>query len=353
MRFEFTEEHEALRSLIAGVCEREGNPRVCYGGQSVLDSRLWSALCHAGVVGVGVSEAYEGGGAGPVEQVIIAEELGRAAAAIPFSEHSAAVETVAALGSDDQRQRLLIPLARGESVAGITLPTPANLGAVEARCDDKRWRLNGHISLIPNAGAATVLIVPAVVDERVRWFVTDAAHVNALPTVDRTRPAASADLEDADAELLGGAEATERPGQLLMTLAAAEAVGAAAAALQTTAHYTTQRHQFGLPIGTFQAVKHRLAEMLVAVENSRSAVYGAAWALAEAETAAQSVSLAQAVATGNAVRVAGDAIQLHGGVGVTWECNLHLYLRRAKALEATYGSPAAHLSCIATSLLDE
>ena len=346
MKFEFSEEHEALRGLIADVCERQADARACYDGPSVIDARLWSALCEAGAVGIGVSESYEGGGAGPVEQVIVAEELGRAVAAIPFSEHSAAAETVALLGSDEQCKRLLIPLARGESVAGIVLPTPANLKAVEAHRDGSQWRLTGHLPLIPNAGAATLLLVPAAVDARTRWFVTEAAHITSLPTVDRTRPAATAEFGDADAELLSGEETAERPGELLMALAAADT------ALQQTAGYTTERHQFGLPIGTFQAVKHRLADMLVAVENARSAVYGAAWALAESDHAARSVWLAQAVATGNAVSVVSDAVQLHGGIGVTWECDLHLYLRRAKALEATYGSPATHRARIAHSLLD-
>ena len=351
MKFEFTEEHEALRSLIAEVCAREAEPRGCYDGQAVIDSRLWSALCSAGVIGVAVSEAYEGGGAGPVEQVIIAEELGRAVAAVPFDEHSAATETVALLGSDDQRKRLLIPLARGESVAGMVLPTKANLDAVDARRDGTQWRLDGRVPLIPNGAAATMLVVPAHVDAQVRWFVTEAAQITALPTVDRTRPAAVAEFGGADAELLSSTEITERPGELLMTLAAAEAAGSADTALQTTARYTTERHQFGLPIGTFQAVKHRLADMLVAVENARSAVYGAAWALTEGDRAARSVWLAQAVATGNAVTVVSDAIQLHGGIGVTWECDLHLYLRRAKALEVTYGSPSTHRERIAQSLL--
>ena len=352
MKFEFTEEHEALRGLLADVCKRDADPRACYDGEAVIDSRLWSALCSAGVVGVGISEAYEGGGAGPVEQAIIAEELGHAVGAIPFSEHCAAAETVALLGSDDHCKRLLIPLARGESVAGIVLPTAANLATVEARRDGTQWRLTGHIPLIPNAAAASVLVVPAHVDEQVRWFVTEAAQVSALPTVDRTRPAAAAEFGDADAELLSGTDIGEPSNELLMTLTAAEAAGAAATALQTTARYTTERYQFGLPIGTFQAVKHRLADMLVAVENARSAVYGAAWALAESDHTARSVWLAQAVATGNAVTVVSDAIQLHGGIGVTWECDLHLYLRRAKALEATYGSPSTHRGRIARSLLD-
>ncbi|MEB3071470.1 acyl-CoA dehydrogenase family protein [[Mycobacterium] vasticus] len=352
MKFDFTEEHEALRALIAEVCERESDPRGCYDGQSVIDTQLWAALREAGVLGVGVSEDCEGSGGGPVEQVMIAEGLGAAVGAIPFSEHVAAAEAISLFASDDQRKRLLVPLIHGESVAGIALPTAANLAAVQATPDSARWRLTGHLPLIPNAAAATTLVIPAQIGDEVRWFVTDAAHRTSLPTVDRTRAAARVDLEGTDAELLSGAPPNERPAELLLTLAAAEAVGCAATALNTTARYTTERHQFGLPIGTFQAVKHRLADMLVAVENARSAVYGAAWALAETSSAARSVSVAQAVATGNAVEVAGGAVQLHGGIGVTWECDLHLYLRRAKALEATYGSPAMHRRRIAESLLD-
>ncbi len=353
MKFEFTDEHEALRSLVADVCARQSDPRACYDAGAVIDAGLWAALSEAGLSGIGVPEAYEGGGAGAVEQVLVAEELAGAAGAIPFSEHAAAAEAIAMLGADDQRKRLLIPIARGETVAGIVLPDPANLVAVAARRDGPKWRLDGRIVLIPNAAAASILVIPAVVDEKVRWFVTDAAQLRALPTVDRTRQAAAAELSGTDAEVLSGAQTTSRPGELLSTLAAAEAVGAAAKALDTTARYTTERQQFGRPIGTFQAVKHRLADMLVAVENSRSAVYGAAWSLAEGEAASRAVWLAQAVATGNAVKVVSDAIQLHGGIGVTWECDLHLFLRRAKALEVTYGTPAAHRARIAASLLGD
>ncbi len=351
MKFEFTEEHDALRELVADLCARDGSPRGCYDGDAVIDEGLWNALRDAGLVGVAISEAAEGGGGGPVELVIVAEELGRSVGAVPFSEHATAAETVALYGSDEQRKRLLAPMARGEVVAGIILPEPTNLAAVQAFSDGTTWRLVGRLPLIPNAAAASVLVVPAVVDEQVRWFVTDAADITALPTVDRGRPAAVAEFGDADAELLADPYAGAGPRELLLTLAAAEAAGTAASALDTTARYATERHQFGLPIGTFQAVKHRLADMLVAVENSRSAVYGAAWALAEHHNAGRSAALAQAVATGNAVTVVNAAIQLHGGIGVTWECDLHLYLRRAKALEVTYGSPAKHRAHIADSLL--
>jgi alkylation response protein AidB-like acyl-CoA dehydrogenase len=351
MKFEFTEEHESLRALLADICEQQANPRACYDTDTPIDDALWAALAAAGLLGLLASEADEGGGTGPVEPVLVAEELGRAVGAVPFTEHTAAVATIAALGSDGQRKRLLAPLIRGDRVAGFVLAEPHNLAAVQVHQDGPRYRLDGHLPLIPNAAAATVLVLPAVLDSDVRWFVTDAAQVSALPTVDRTRPAAAAELSGTDAEpLLPGP--CDYPTQLLPVMAAAEATGAAAAALETTARYTTERHQFGLPIGTFQAVKHRLADMLVAVENSRSAVQGAAWALAEHTRPDRAVAMAQAVATGHAVTVVGDAIQLHGGIGVTWECDLHLYLRRAKALEQTYGSPASHLSRIAALLLD-
>ena len=185
--------------------------------------------------------------------------------------------------------------------------------------------------------------MPAQVEDQVRWFVTEAGRVRPLPTVDRTRPAAAVEFDSTDAELLTGADDVTRPGELLFTMVAAEAAGAASTALHTTARYATERRQFGLPIGTFQAVKHKLADMLVAVENARSAVFGAAWALAENDFAPSSVAMAQAVGTGNAVRVVGDAIQLHGGIGVTWECDLHLYLRRTKHSS----SPTGHRPPIA------
>jgi alkylation response protein AidB-like acyl-CoA dehydrogenase len=352
MKFEFTAEHESLRNLLADLCRNQSHPRALYDTDSRIDRGLWNALASAGLLGVGVAEGYEGGGGGPVEQVLVAEELGRAVGAVPFGEHTTAAETIALLGSDEQCKRILVPLVRGEKVAGIAVDHRHNVAAVQPRRDGARWRLDGRIPLIPNAAAATVLVLPALVDDQVRWFVTEAAHIVGLSTVDRTRPAAAAELVGAEAELLSADGPNRRPGQLLLALAAAESAGVAAAALDMTARYTRERRQFGLPIGTFQAVKHRLADMLVAVENSRSAVYGAAWTLAEGAPADRAVALAQAVATADAVSVAGDAVQLHGGIGVTWECDLHLFLRRAKALEQTYGPPSWHRRRIAASLLD-
>ncbi|KUI29264.1 acyl-CoA dehydrogenase family protein [Mycobacterium sp. GA-2829] len=349
MKFEFTEEHDALRALLLDLCGDETTGRAVYDSDDIIDSRLWESLGQLGLLGVGAPEVYEGGGAGPVEQTVIAEELGRTVGAVPFTEHTAAAKVVADFGSEDQRKRLLIPLARGEAVGGIVL---AESGGVTARRDGSQWRLEGAVPLVPNAAAATLLAVVVRVDDQAQWFTTEAAATTALPTVDRSRPAAAVEFAGSEAALLPGTGTSTRPRDLLLTLAAAEAAGAASSALDRTARYATERHQFGLPIGTFQAVKHRLADMLVLVENARSAVYGAAWAFAEGGRTDRSAALAQAVATQNAVSVVSDAIQLHGGIGVTWECDLHLYLRRAKALELTYGSPTRHRARIAASLLD-
>jgi alkylation response protein AidB-like acyl-CoA dehydrogenase len=352
MKFEFTDEHDGLRALVADGCAEHANPRGSYDDDSPLDAELWATLASAGLTGVGVPDAFEGGGGGPVELTIIAEELGRNACAVPFAEHSAAAEAIALLGSEEQRKRLLIPLSRGEVVAAHVLLEPGTTPRVTAHEDGSGFRLGGVLPLAPNAAAAQLIVVPALLGERVHYFATDSARVTTLPTVDRTRPAAAIDFTGANGELLPGDEPADRIDELLLTMAAAEAVGAATAALQMTTKYGVERHQFGLPIGTFQAVKHRLADMLVAVENGRSAVYGAAWALEDDPTATMQAAMAQAVATENATRVVSDAIQLHGGIGVTWECDLHLYLRRAKALELTYGAPAWHRARIAAALLD-
>lgn len=353
MKFEFTEEQDALRALVRDICDEHGDPRRCYDGDAVIDSELWTTLCAAGIPGIGVASDFDGGDAGPVELVLVAEELGRCVSAVPFSEHAAAADALQRLGDYEQRKRHLVPVARGEIVATIVSVEAAAGSGVSARRDGARWRMQGRLPLMPNAAAAQLIVLAADVDGATRWFVvSEGPEVTPLPTVDRTRPAGGVELDDVSAELLAGEGSPAHSTQLLATMAAAEAAGAAGRALDKTAQYARERNQFGLPIGTFQAVKHRLADMLVDVENARSAVYGAGWALSDLTEAPLPVAMAQAVATGNAVDVVGAAIQLHGGIGVTWESDLHLYLRRAKALQAIYGSPSAHRAEIAAALLD-
>jgi alkylation response protein AidB-like acyl-CoA dehydrogenase len=353
MKFEFSDTHDALRQLVAEICQRHGTPRGSFDDGRVIDVPLWDALRSAGICGIAAPESYDGGDAGPVELMIVAEELGRAVGAVPFTEHAAAQEVLRLHADEEQAKRYLAAAARGEIVAAIVMPDPENLRAVSVH-HDGGWQIEGKLPLVHNAAAAQLVVVPAVVDSQTRWFVVaEGAVVTPLPSIDATRPAASLKFTGTACEMLAGGEPSERPTELLLAMAAAEAVGVAAYALDTTSRYTREREQFGLPIGTFQAVKHRLADMLVDVENSRSAVYGAAWELLEKPCAPSSVALAQAVATQNANATVSSAIQLHGGIGVTWECDLHLYLRRAKVLQQIYGMPAQHRARIAESLLGQ
>jgi alkylation response protein AidB-like acyl-CoA dehydrogenase len=208
-------------------------------------------------------------------------------------------------------------------------------------------RVHGTLPMVFDAAGATLPI--ALTDHGL--VAVPGVGPEPVPSVDRTRPVSAVVLDDAVAVLL-----TDASGELAahlrhrqLTLYAAEAAGVAAAALERTAAYTVEREQFGRPIGTFQAVKHRLADMLVEVESARSAVYAAAWSARDNPDLA--VALAQAVATEAAVHVVGAAIQLHGGIGVTWEHDLHLFLRRAKALEVFGGRPSEHFGRIADALL--
>jgi len=209
--------------------------------------------------------------------------------------------------------------------------------------------VSGCLPAVYDAAGATCLVVQSGSGP----VLVGGVEPEPLPSVDRTRPLSAVRVDDHPGRLLGGPGLLGELRRRQQTLYAAEAVGVAAWALEHTAAYTAQRVQFGRPVGTFQAVKHRLADMLVDVECARSAALSAAWAADAGDQvdAAMTAAMAQAVATAGAVRVVGAAIQLHGGIGVTWEHDLHLYLRRAKALELVAGRPDEHLAHIATTLL--
>ncbi|WP_433598234.1 acyl-CoA dehydrogenase family protein [Nocardia sp. CA-135953] len=357
MDYQFSEEHDAFRAMLAELCEAKAAPRACYDDGASHDMALWRTLADVGATGLAIPAEFDGAEAGVIEQMIVAEELGRTVAPVPYLGHTVAAHVIVRAGDDDQRKRLLGPLALGEMI-GAYVPASAWDGPITttASSNGGEWHLDGSIPWIVDAAAAGLVVLPADTDHGPRWFVVHDPELQVLPTVDRTRPLASLEMSGRSAELLIGAKefapVADSSAALLLTLAAAEASSIAARALELTSAYTTQRHQFGLPIGTFQAVKHRLADMLVEVENSRSAVYGAAWALADGRDPRRAVAMAQAVATANAVDVVSSAIQLHGGIGVTWENDLHLYLRRAKSLQLAFGASWWHLDRLAQLLLD-
>lgn len=323
--YAFTAEQEELRSTLRKLLLARPSARAVYDDDaSAPDVELWTELVGLGIAGLGVDESAGGSGGDVIDLVVVAEELGRAVAPVPFVGNAVAAIALARSANDAASV-----LAAGERVGGFAPDGPG---------------------LVYDASGADLLVVP--VGDGV-GMVHDPI-VTAQRTVDRTRPVAACRWDAADVEPLGPEVGQAELRTLMAILHAAEAAGVAADALDRTASYTVDRRQFGVPIGTFQAVKHRLADMLVDVECARSAAYAAAWAWRDGGDDVDLLAhMAQAVATEAAIGVVSAAIQLHGGVGVTWEHDLHLHLRRAKGLELAGGTPGWHYEQIADRLLGQ
>ncbi|MEU9986111.1 acyl-CoA dehydrogenase family protein [Streptomyces sp. NPDC048045] len=374
-----------LRELLHKRCGTEGL-RAAVDSPAGYDPALWTALAdRLGLPGLALPEAYGGVGCSVTELALACEEVGRTLAPSPLL--ATAVLTaplILALGTEAQRAELLPRLAAGTRTAALAVPGPAlttalaltggndgqwagggRAGGVQARHDADGWRLYGQVDQVLDGHSAGLLVVAAhtggFARSRTLLFLVagDAEGVlRARQTaLDATRPQGRVQLRDVPAELLGTTGADVLPalaalGDTAAAVLAAEAVGAADRALERTVEYVGQREQFGRPIGSFQAVKHRLADVYVGVQSARSAAYYAAWATAnESEGAARSVpsqgrwretggqvgrlALAQAL---QALRgAAAEAIQLHGGIGFTWEHEAHLYFKRAAGDELLFG----------------
>ncbi|MFF1376621.1 acyl-CoA dehydrogenase family protein [Streptomyces sp. NPDC058308] len=341
------------------------------------DPALWTALAgQLGLPGLAIPEAYGGVGCATAELALGCEEMGRALAPTPlFATAVLAAPLLLALGADAQRAALLPRIAAGRLTAALAVPgaglaTALGLvgdnrgdwagggraGGVQARLAGGVWRLYGQAEQVVDGHSAGLLVVAAhaggFARSRTLLFLVRAGAPGLVRTrqtaLDETRTQARVEMRDVEAELLGGDEA-DVPGALAAvgdvaaTVVAAEAVGAADRALERTVEYVKEREQFGRAIGSFQAVKHRLADVYVQVQAARSAAYYAAWA-AGAETAgsggqgaerAGGLALAQAL---DALRTAAsEAVQLHGGIGFTWEHEAHLYFKRAAGDELLFG----------------
>lgn len=362
MEYGLSDEQRALCDAVADVLAAHADPRMAYTDDPVcLDESLWRRLCELGLPGLAVADRYDGSGAGPIELALVCEQMGYAVAPVPLVGHAVAAEAIAVAGDSEVARTWLSALAAGSKRATYVPDGPGidPRPRVEVTdVDSQGGTLNGAIPLVLDAVDVDLVLVPAN-DGEVYAVDATTVRIDVQPSMDRTRPASSVLIEGVRAPRLGdagrGPHIQRRAGALLWALEAAEAVGAATWALERTQQHAVQREQFGLPIGTFQAVKHRLADMLVAVENARSASYGAAWALAAepGACAVNEVAMAQAFATQAAVQVVADAVQLHGGIGVTWENDLHLRLRRVKTLQLLHGSPDWHREQLAAALLDD
>jgi alkylation response protein AidB-like acyl-CoA dehydrogenase len=375
MDFSFSPEQDQLRAQARSFLEKRfPAPRIAELASSPegWDRPSWKELAGLGWTGASIAEADGGAGLGLLEEAIIFEELGRALYPGPYFATvglalpalAAAPELLRRVASGD----LTATLAWREPGRPVSLRMPDAV-ATEARCVEGRWSLRGEKHLVPDAGTVDAFVVLARTSDGVALFLVerrgpgaglkDGRPQVAVPdTVDATRRLGRVTLDHDEGTLLvappAAAAVIARTRSRALTALALEAVGIGAQALTLAVAHAKTRQQFGKPIGAYQAVSHKLADTYVEVELARSLAYWAAWCIAEADGQAELAAIAaKAHAAEAAVAACERAIQVHGGMGFTWDHPLHRYYKRALWIEAFEGSGAAHRAEIARSLFDD
>ena len=369
--FRFSDEQEQLRRAVRKFCADnfdEQSVRRLMESDPPFDAKLWGRLgAELGVLGLAVAEEDGGADGTLVDQAVAVEELGASLACGPvFGTVFLTIPALVAASAGADRDALLGELVEGRRTAAFAVPEHAGefdpsavaISAVEAEVG---YALTGSVERIVDAGAADVLLIAAAGTDGVALYAVDTAGTGVertnLATLDLTRPQASVRLTNAAATLVAAPDEAERvithALQVGATLLAVEQVGVAAHLLDVAVEYAKARLQFGRPIGSFQAVKHRLADMLIAVEHARSTAYHAAWALTDgSDDPALAASIAQATCSAAAAKIAADTIQVLGGIGFTWEHQTHLYFKRATTDAALLGTAEAHRDRVAAMVLD-
>jgi alkylation response protein AidB-like acyl-CoA dehydrogenase len=311
---------------------------------------LWKQMAALGWMGMPFAEAHGGLGMGYLDIVLLLGELGRALAPVPYLSSVALCGlAIDRLGSDDQRARWLPGIATGDRVAALAHfddLASAEVG-LEAAPDGDGWRITGVKRGVLDAPAADTFVVSARAGGSERLFVVeDGFEVTPREGFDLTRPVGEIRFDGADADPLQGDPAAVSP--LQVASACAEMIGVAGKVLDMTVQYSKDRVQFDRPIGSFQAIKHRCAEMATLLDASRAATYYACWAAdAGAPDAAMAMSAAKSYVSDACGWIAGEGIQVHGGIAYTWEHDMHLYVRRIKTLQVLGGDAHLHRERIA------
>jgi alkylation response protein AidB-like acyl-CoA dehydrogenase len=377
MHFAFDEAQQELRTQArAFLAEHSGSEQVrrAMASEEGFDPGVWKQLsAELGWTALLVPEAYGGLGLGQVELVALVEVMGEALLCSPFfSSVCLGAQALLVAGSEAQKQEHLPAIAEGSRLA--TLAAMERNGRFDAsgiealaRRSGDGWLLSGVKRYVVDGHCADLLVVAARAEgsrgeQGVSLFLVPARSAGverrALPTLDTTRRLAEIELRDVrvpEAALLGpaggGWPALERTQDLACVALAAEQVGGAQRCLDLSVAYAKQRVQFGRPIGSFQAIQHKCADVMVAVEAARSGCYWAACVAAEGgEGLGVAASLAKCTASEAFFRSAAESLQIHGGVGFTWEYDVHLYFKRARGGEALLGDPAWHRERVARHL---
>ena len=352
MNFDFSEAQKLLqqttREFLAERAPLQACRRVLEAGTG-WDPELWKAAAQMGWLGTALPEELGGAGFGYLELALIAEEVGRALAAIPFASSTyVATEAILRGGSPEQRRRYLPRLAAGELIGTLALaerpghPRPHDIATVF-----EHGRVSGTKIAVPGGNVANFAVVAARATNDVALVLVElngaGVQRGAVDSIDPTHSSARLIFENAPAELLGGAangwDLLERVLDGAAVLLAFEQVGGAQRALELAKDYTMDRYAFGRPVASFQALKHRMVDVYVAIELARSNCLWGAWALSEQASDLGIAACSARISATRAFELAAvEMVQMHGGIGFTWEHDCHLFYRRAKHNAVVLGS---------------
>ena len=366
MNFAFSDEQEELRRIVRQFLD-DKSPETAVREQMDtergFDDAVWSQMAEQlGLQGLAIPEEFGGSGFTFIELIVVLEEMGRSLLCAPyFSSVILAANTLLHSGDDAAKTAHLPGIASGETRAALAI-TEANGRwdaegvTVPATKNGDSWTITGEKSYVLDGHTADLLIVAARTDAGISLFTVDPAATGvtrtALSTMDQTRKQAKIAFDNTPATLIGtdgeGWKVLDRVLDLAAVALAAEQVGGAQKTLDMSVEYAKERVQFGRPIGSFQAIKHKCADMLLEVESAKSAAYYAGWCASELNDELPSVaSLAKAYCSEAYFHCAAENIQIHGGIGFTWEHPAHLYFKRAKSSELLFGDPTYHRELLA------
>ena len=368
---ESAEQRQLRESVRRFLADRAPLPRVreLMEAADTTDVDVWrQAGRQLGLQGIAIPEGYGGAGFSFAEQAIVLTELGGALYSGPYLASAVLAATALLAGEDEDARRELLPgIASGETIATLAFTeddgswdlSSIRMAAAKNGSKGPGWRLDGHKSFVLDGHGAGLILTVAAADIGLSLFAVDGVAAGlsrrVLPTLDQTRRLARLEFSDVPARLIGSPGTArgvlDRTLDVAAIALAAEQLGGAQRALDMAVEYAKIRHQFGRPIGSFQAIKHRCADLLLEVESLRSAVSYAAAAVAAGSTEVPVLaSLLKAYASEVYFHVAAENIQIHGGIGFTWEHDAHLYLKRAKASELFLGDGSYHRERLAARI---
>lgn len=365
MDYSFTEEQNELRSMLRSLTAKHATSeklRAAVDGDGApgWDEELWGRLVELGLPALVVPENLDGMGASFVEVCVVLEELGAVLAAVPFMPTIVAAQTLASCPASDMRDDVLRRIAGGEPATLIVPRMWAETGSISEGAGlavDPSGGLSGSGHYTINGQIATIFVVCAEGPQGPGLYIVDAegdgVEVHASEPMDLTRQIATIDFTAAPAALVSaedhGDQVVSDALDVMRAALAVESVGAAQRCLDITVEYLNGREQFGQVIAKFQALKHRCADQVVVIEASRTAAYHAAWCVSnDIDELRIQGPLAKAVAAQALRVVSGESIQLHGGVGFTWEYDPHMYFKRAKSNELMFGNDSQNRRLVQT-----